>query len=110
MIGLSLTYTIMIKGLCKEGLFEEALALLSESEDNGCLPNIVTFETVIRALFEKDENDMAEKLLWEMIARGLLNGLKKHWHSCQKWKTMIKQRNFVVKRYLEAYCKEKMTS
>ncbi|KAL4375033.1 hypothetical protein HN51_008901 [Arachis hypogaea] len=67
------TYNIMIHGLCKEGLFEEALALLSELEDNGCLPDAVTFETLIRALFEKDENDMAEKLLREMVARGLLN-------------------------------------
>ncbi|QHO12271.1 Pentatricopeptide repeat-containing protein [Arachis hypogaea] len=63
-----------IDGLCKEGLFEEALALMSKMEDNGCLPNAVTFEIVIRALFENGENDMAEKLLREMIARGLLNG------------------------------------
>ncbi|RYR07879.1 hypothetical protein Ahy_B05g075370 [Arachis hypogaea] len=56
----------MIHGLCKEVLFEEAVALLSEMEGNGCLPDAVTFETVIRALFEKDENDMAEKLLREM--------------------------------------------
>ncbi|XLS59148.1 hypothetical protein HN51_008903, partial [Arachis hypogaea] len=61
------TYNIMINGLCKEGLFKEALALLSKMEGNGCLPNSVTFETLIRALFEKVENDMAEKLLREMV-------------------------------------------
>ncbi|XLS94632.1 hypothetical protein HN51_070640, partial [Arachis hypogaea] len=51
-----------------------SIALLSEMEDNGCLPDAVTFETLIRALFEKDENDIAKKLFREMIARGLLNG------------------------------------
>ncbi|KAL1318445.1 hypothetical protein AAHE18_15G206600 [Arachis hypogaea] len=64
-------YNIKIDGLCKKGLFEEALTQLLEMEHNGCLPNVVTFVTVIHALFEKDENDMAEKLLREMIARGL---------------------------------------
>ncbi|QHO13349.1 Pentatricopeptide repeat-containing protein [Arachis hypogaea] len=70
-------YNIKIDGLCKKGLFKEALTQLSEMEHNGCLPNAVTFVTVIHALFEKDENDMAEKLLREMIARGLLNLDKK---------------------------------
>ncbi|RYR07897.1 hypothetical protein Ahy_B05g075390 [Arachis hypogaea] len=47
------TYNIMINGLCKEGLFEEALSLLLEMEDNDCLSNAVTIETVIHTLFEK---------------------------------------------------------
>ncbi|XLT95028.1 hypothetical protein HN873_016690, partial [Arachis hypogaea] len=33
------TYNIIINGLCKEGLLEEALALRSEMADNGCLPD-----------------------------------------------------------------------
>ncbi|KAL5173797.1 putative pentatricopeptide repeat-containing protein, mitochondrial [Glycine soja] len=66
------TYTVMISGFCKAGLFDEALALLSKMEDNGCIPNAITFDIIICALFEKDENDKAEKLLREMIARGLL--------------------------------------
>ncbi|XLS94657.1 hypothetical protein HN51_070665, partial [Arachis hypogaea] len=70
------TYTIMINGLCKEGLLHEALAFLSKMEDNGCLPNAVTYEIIIRALFEKGENDNAEKLLREMLSRGLLQGEK----------------------------------
>ena len=62
----------MINGLCKQGLLDEALAMLSKMEDKGCIPNAVTFEILICALFEKDGNDKAEKLLHEMIARGLL--------------------------------------
>jgi pentatricopeptide repeat protein len=62
----------MISGLCKEGLFDEVFTFLSKMEDNGCIPDAVTYEIVIRALFEKGKIDMAEKLLCEMIVRGLL--------------------------------------
>jgi len=41
-------------------------------EDNGCRPDGVTYEIIIRALFKNDKNDNAVKLLREMIARGLL--------------------------------------
>jgi len=41
-------------------------------EDSGCTPNAVTYEILIRALFESDRNDKAVKLLREMIVRGLL--------------------------------------
>ena len=34
------------------------------------IPNAVTYETIIRALFHKDENEKAEKLLRKMIATG----------------------------------------
>ncbi|QHO43235.1 Pentatricopeptide repeat-containing protein [Arachis hypogaea] len=47
------TYTIMINGFCKEGLLHEALELFSKMEDNGCLPDAVTYEITIRTLFEK---------------------------------------------------------
>ena len=62
----------MISGLCKEGMFDEALAMKSKMEENGCIPDAVTFEIIIRSLFVKDQNDKAEKLLHEMIAKGLL--------------------------------------
>jgi pentatricopeptide repeat protein len=61
----------MIHGLCLGGLFDEAEALLSKMEDNGCIPDVITYRTIIYALFENDENDKAEKFLYEMIARGL---------------------------------------
>jgi pentatricopeptide repeat protein len=66
------TYNIMINGLCLEGLFDDAMTLLSKMEDNGCIPDAVTYQTIIYALFENDENYKAEKLLREMVARGLL--------------------------------------
>lgn len=68
------TYTVMISGLCKEGMLDEALTLQLKMEDNGCIPNAITCETIVRALFESNENEKAVKLLREMIARGLLKG------------------------------------
>ncbi|KAK7386624.1 hypothetical protein VNO78_26958 [Psophocarpus tetragonolobus] len=59
-------------GLYKEGLLGEALAMKSKMEENGCFPDAITFEVIICALLEKDENDMAEKLLREMIAKGIV--------------------------------------
>jgi len=41
-------------------------------EDNGCVPNAITFEIIICALFEKDETDKAKSFLREMVIRGLL--------------------------------------
>jgi pentatricopeptide repeat protein len=38
---------------------------------NGCFPSTKTYETIIRSLFEKGENDKIEKFLHEMIARDL---------------------------------------
>ncbi|KAG5052827.1 Pentatricopeptide repeat-containing protein, mitochondrial [Glycine soja] len=64
-------YAVMINELCKEGLLDEALVLQSRMEDNGRISDAVTFEIVICAFFEEDENDKAEKLR-KMIARGLL--------------------------------------
>ena len=66
------TYTVMIHGFCRAGLLDEAIALLDKMEENGCAPNFVTFEVLHRFLLEKNENARAEKLLHEMIARGLL--------------------------------------
>ena len=67
------TYTAMIHGFCKEGLLDEAISLLDKMEENGCAPNFVTFKVVLhRCLLQKNENVRAEKLLHEMIARGLL--------------------------------------
>jgi pentatricopeptide repeat protein len=62
----------MIQGFCDKGLFDEALALLTKMKDNSCIPNAATYEIIIRSLFNKGENDKAEKLLREMIARGVL--------------------------------------
>lgn len=54
-------------------MFDEALVLLSRMEDNGCIPDLVSYETIMYALFEQNERDKAEKLLLEMVSRGLIS-------------------------------------
>ncbi|KAL4316905.1 hypothetical protein AHAS_Ahas15G0331800 [Arachis hypogaea] len=42
------TYNVMIIGLCKEGLLDEAITLLSKMEGNGYLPpDCVSYETIM---------------------------------------------------------------
>jgi len=48
------------------------MAILSKMEDSGCISDAVTYAIVIQALFGKSKIDMAEKLLFEMVARSLL--------------------------------------
>jgi pentatricopeptide repeat protein len=62
----------MIQGFCDKGLFDEALALLTKMKDNSCIPDAATYEIIIRSLFNKGENDTAEKLLREITTRGIL--------------------------------------
>jgi pentatricopeptide repeat protein len=62
----------MIHGFCSNGLLDDAFATLSKMKDNCCIPNAVTYEIIIHFLFDKDENDKAEKFFREMILRGML--------------------------------------
>ncbi|XLS59095.1 hypothetical protein HN51_008850 [Arachis hypogaea] len=41
------TYNIMINSLSREDLFEDALALLSKMEHDDCIPDAVSFESII---------------------------------------------------------------
>jgi hypothetical protein len=40
--------------------FDEALALFSKMEDNGCIPNVVRYETIADYPFQNDERDTVE--------------------------------------------------
>jgi pentatricopeptide repeat domain-containing protein 1 len=65
------TYNAMIHGFCNNGLVDEALPILSKMKGNSCIPNAATYEIIIRSLFDKGENNKAEKLLREWNSRGL---------------------------------------
>jgi pentatricopeptide repeat protein len=45
-------------------------------EENGCTPDAVTYEILIRALSEDNKSDKAVKLLHEMISRDLLSFIR----------------------------------
>ena len=45
----------MIKGLCKEGLIDEASELLEKMGGNGCSPNDRTYNTIVQGLLQHNE-------------------------------------------------------
>ncbi|KAJ4963032.1 hypothetical protein NE237_022971 [Protea cynaroides] len=62
----STTYTILICGLCKEGLVGEAGLIFNEMEKLGCLPTVITFNALIDGLCKVGELDKARLLFHKM--------------------------------------------
>ena len=62
------TYSIMIRGLCKEDLMED---LSLEMEGKGCAPNAVAFNTLMHGLFQNNETQKAIDFLHKMKVRKL---------------------------------------
>lgn len=60
----------MIRGFCKEGLLEEANKIFMEMKANSCMPEDVTYNTLIRGCFENKKYDEACVLIDEMVADG----------------------------------------
>ncbi|GAV63205.1 PPR_2 domain-containing protein [Cephalotus follicularis] len=65
-----ITCTIMINGLCKEGLPNEAYDLFRKMEDYGCVPNSCSYNTIIKGFFRNNDASIAMQLLEEMVNRG----------------------------------------
>ncbi|KAB1223322.1 hypothetical protein CJ030_MR2G001434 [Morella rubra] len=57
------TYTIIIKGYCKEGLLNEACALLKQMDWNGCSPDYFTYNAIIQGHLLHKETSKAMKYL-----------------------------------------------
>ncbi|KAF5940862.1 hypothetical protein HYC85_022029 [Camellia sinensis] len=68
--NLMLRHTTMIQGFCEEGLLREAKELFVKMEHNGCLPNDVTYNTIIRGFIGQHKCYEALILVEEMVQRG----------------------------------------
>ncbi|XP_028802591.1 pentatricopeptide repeat-containing protein At1g12775, mitochondrial-like [Neltuma alba] len=64
-------YTIVIDGLCKEGLLSEASKLCSEMIRQGISPNIVTYNTLICGFSNTSQLQEAIRLLNEIVMKGI---------------------------------------
>ncbi|CAL5368056.1 unnamed protein product [Camellia sinensis] len=62
----------MIQGLCEEGLLDEAKELFVKIEQNGCLPNDVTYNIVIQGFLGQQKYHEASILLDEINGRMIL--------------------------------------
>ena len=62
----------MLKGLCKEGLIEEASEIFEKMDGSGCSPNDRTYNTIIQGLLEHNETSKAMKYIEIMVEKGFL--------------------------------------
>ncbi|KAK9688670.1 hypothetical protein RND81_09G002300 [Saponaria officinalis] len=79
---------IMIKGLCKRGLLENACQVLDDFPQLGCKPSKMTYSTIMHCMCKKGMVDEAFELLGRMEKDGisadavtfnvLVSGLQKH--------------------------------
>ncbi|KAK9116305.1 hypothetical protein Sjap_015252 [Stephania japonica] len=73
----SVTYNIVVKGLCKEGKMEEAIETIRKMEEKGYAPNckglkmdVVAVNTILHSLCKEKNLDEAFKLLRCASKRG----------------------------------------
>ncbi|XP_010464347.1 PREDICTED: pentatricopeptide repeat-containing protein At3g07290, mitochondrial-like isoform X1 [Camelina sativa] len=66
----SVSYSILIHGLCEVGRLEEAFGFKDQMGEKGCYPSTRTYTVLIKALCDRGLIDKAFNLLDEMIARG----------------------------------------
>lgn len=60
----------MIRVHCQKGLFVEAKEMLMKMEENGCLPNSVTYNVIVQEFLKQNECRETEVLLEEMVNKG----------------------------------------
>ncbi|KAL9290627.1 Pentatricopeptide repeat-containing protein mitochondrial [Arabidopsis thaliana] len=66
----SVSYSILIHGLCEVGRLEEAFGLKDQMGEKGCQPSTRTYTVLIKALCDRGLIDKAFNLFDEMIPRG----------------------------------------
>ncbi|KAL1211950.1 Pentatricopeptide repeat-containing protein [Cardamine amara subsp. amara] len=66
----SVSYSILIHGLCEVGRLEEAFGLKDQMREKGCQPSTRTYTVLIKALCDRVLIGKAFNFLDEMIARG----------------------------------------
>ena len=64
------TFNIMIKGLCKEVLTNEACELLVQMDRNDSLPNHFTYNAIIQGLLQHNERSKAIEYVQTMLDKG----------------------------------------
>ena len=62
----------MINGLCKNGMVSEGYELVLQMEENGCSPDSISFNIVVRAFLKENEINKAMDIFGEMRKRNLL--------------------------------------
>ena len=64
------TYNALVNGYCKGGKLDEDFLLLEEMNENDCMPNIITYGTIIYGLLKENKILEALKLHDKMADKG----------------------------------------
>ncbi|KAL5760401.1 hypothetical protein ACOSQ2_019239 [Xanthoceras sorbifolium] len=67
----SITYMILIKGLCKAGRFEEMFGLLGKMRENLCKPDVFAYTAMIKVLVAEGNLDACWRV-WEEMRKDLV--------------------------------------
>lgn len=65
------TYTVLIKGYCQEGLIEKAIEILNLMKQEGAQPNIRTYNTILRGCMRCGKLSKSRQLISEMKNNGI---------------------------------------
>ncbi|KNA10240.1 hypothetical protein SOVF_146020 [Spinacia oleracea] len=65
-------YNTAAHALCKLGLIDDAVSLISEMEMNGLNPSVVSLNTLLGAVYEKKGFEEGEKVWESMIEKGVV--------------------------------------
>ncbi|XP_019191377.1 PREDICTED: pentatricopeptide repeat-containing protein At1g06710, mitochondrial [Ipomoea nil] len=66
----TVTYTSMISGLCEGSFFEEAMDFLNRMRSSSCVPNRITYETLLCACLNQRKLGRCKRILNMMILEG----------------------------------------
>ncbi|KAL8141451.1 hypothetical protein V2J09_014483 [Rumex salicifolius] len=66
----TILYTRMISGLCEASLFDEAMDLLNRMRCGSCMPNVVTYRTLLCGCLNKRQLGRCKRILSLMMAEG----------------------------------------
>ncbi|KAK7265445.1 hypothetical protein RJT34_33065 [Clitoria ternatea] len=65
------SFAVAVAGLCRAGEIDEAFfELLGDMRSFGCIPDVVTYNTLLHGLYRIDEVDRARNLLKESCLKG----------------------------------------
>uniref|UniRef100_A0A2C9W641 Pentacotripeptide-repeat region of PRORP domain-containing protein n=3 Tax=Manihot esculenta TaxID=3983 RepID=A0A2C9W641_MANES len=59
-----------MKGLCQQGLMDEAYKLFKDMEKVGCLPNNCCYNIIIQGFLKHEDLPKASELINEMVDKG----------------------------------------
>ncbi|XP_010915815.1 uncharacterized protein [Elaeis guineensis] len=82
------TWAIIIGGYCKEGNMKDALRCVHQMKDNGVLPNVIVFNTLIKGFLDAEDMSGVDEVLTLMEGLGVKPDIVTYSHQMNAWGAM----------------------